>query len=255
MGKLTFKAAAVTDAGIVRKVNEDAYICRIIDAGEHYAGIFAVADGVGGLQKGEVASLTAVSNVNQWWETLFREHYHDKTFLQQSLENVFQLTNDDLLQFGNKHNIKLATTMSALFLYKNRYRIVHTGDSRIYVCKGGIFAKCRQLTHDHTYPVQKEANGRIIYKQVLTDCLGSKKTFLKTITEDKIEKKDLFLICSDGIYKTLNLNTIQLFVRKYHKNPERLCRALVEQVKKNGETDNISVIAVKIDEQKGNERV
>lgn len=255
MGKLKFEAAAVTDAGVVRSVNEDAYVCRVIDAGEHYAGIFAVADGVGGLQKGEVASLTAVSHVNRWWETVFREHYHDKDFLQQSLENVFQLTNDDLIQFGTKHNIKLATTMSALLLYKNRYIIVHTGDSRIYGCKGGVFVKCRQLTQDHTCPVQKEVNGQIIYKQVLTDCLGSKKTFLKTIAEDKIAKKDLFLVCSDGIYKTLNLHTIQLFVKKYGKNPDKLCRALVEQVKNNGETDNISVIAIKIEEQKGNGRI
>lgn len=255
MGKLKFEVAAVTDAGVVRSINEDAYVCRVIDAGEYYAGIFAVADGVGGLQKGEVASLTAVSNVNKWWETVFREHYHDKAFLQQSLEDVFQLTNDDLIQFGTKNNIKLATTMSALLLYKNRYIIVHTGDSRIYVRKGGIFAKCRQLTRDHTCMVQKEANGQIFYKQVLTDCLGSKKNFLKAIAEDRIEKKDIFLICSDGVYKTLNLKKINNFIKKYGKNPERLCRVMVEQVKKNGETDNISVIAVKIDEQKGNERI
>lgn len=246
MKKLRFEVAALTDAGIGGRKNEDSYICRVIDARSHYAGIFAVADGVGGLQKGEMASLTAVSDINKWWESLFREHYNDEVYIKQSLTGVFEFVNEKLIKFGVENNIKLATTMSALLLYKNRYIIVHTGDSRIYLGRRGFFAKCRQLTHDYSIPVKKEIDGRIFYKWMLTDCLGNTENFKKFVSEGEIQEGDIFIVCSDGVYKTMELNKIKSLMKKHGSNPKTFCGALVEQAKKNGETDNISVIVVKI---------
>lgn len=251
MGKLKFEVAAVTDAGIREGKNEDAYLCRVVDVGDCQAGIFVVADGVGGLQKGDVASLTAVSNVGVWWDTVFKAHYGDADYVRQSLLEAFRLTNEDLIQFGLKNNIKLATTMSALLFYQNSYIVVHTGDSRIYRYEGGFFAKLTQLTQDHSRTIQKEADGRIYYKQALTDCLGNKDSFQKTVVDGALEEGDVFLVCSDGVYKTMNKKTIKNIIKKHKKNPAGLVRFLVEQAKENGETDNISVIAVRVDRQKG----
>lgn len=64
MKLLKMEAAGVTDEGTVKKVNEDGFFYKIVDAGASYAGVFAVADGVGGGIKGEVASSAAIAQIN-----------------------------------------------------------------------------------------------------------------------------------------------------------------------------------------------
>lgn len=246
MKKLKLEVSAVTDAGTVREVNEDAYLCKIIDAKEFYAGIFAVADGVGGLQRGEIASLTAIANVNKWWETDFRKHYRNQETVMKSFVDMMRVTNQELLHFGEKNQIKLATTLSALLIYKDQAVIFHTGDSRIYRFRKGAFYKLEQMTEDHSCLVMKNINGRVLPKWVLTDCLGNQEDFRCFTNVSEIRKNDIFLIVSDGIYKTMETNQLSGFMKENKKSPGEMCSLLVDRVKQNGERDNISVIVLRV---------
>lgn len=245
MNKLRFETASVSDAGIVKEINEDSYICKLLETKEHFAGIFAVADGVGGLAKGEVASLKAVSNINKWWESEFKAHYEDFDYLIRSLQKVFYCTNLELLEYGRKNNLKLATTMTALLLYKNQYVIVHSGDSRVYRFRRGITFYCDQLSEDHSCIVQKNRNHQIYYKRVLTECLGNKESCKQFVSMGEIKKNDIFIICSDGLYKTLDTKQMVSIVKKNKKDVKKICTLCLDTVKQNRETDNISAIVLK----------
>jgi serine/threonine protein phosphatase PrpC len=245
MKKLTLKAAGVTDIGC-KESNQDAFVYKVADVGEHYAGIFAVADGVGGLKKGELASALAISNINRWWQEQFKPHYHNQEYLVQSLTDVFKQTNKELLMLARMQGVRMATTLSVLVIHKGKLIIVHVGDSRIYRIRPGLRPGIVQMTEDHSCNITREINGRPVSKTVLTQCLGNKEEFRHYSRAGLIQKQELYLVCSDGIYKTLAASEIMGICRRYRKDLPQAGAALVEAAKSKGETDNLTAILVRI---------
>jgi protein phosphatase len=165
----------ITDAGTVKEINEDSFVYKVVNIGENMAGIFAVADGVGGLQKGDIASATAISILNKWWEEVFKNNYKDRDYLVKSLIRIPEIINTELLDMINKDGIKMATTLSVMLIYKKEAFVVNVGDSRIYKVQKGLFKpSIRQLTQDHSTFVNREVDGKIFRKSVLTECLWNK---------------------------------------------------------------------------------
>ena len=248
MKKLKLCVSGITDVGAIKNVNQDSFVYKVVDAGECFAGIFAVADGVGGLEKGEVASSMAISNINRWWENEFKNHYHDQEYLIRTLIDCFKNTNTEIINMAKRNEIKAATTLTVLFIYKNNYFIVHIGDSRIYKINGLFNRKIDQITQDHSCIIDKQINGRTIKKSVLTECLGNKEQCNHFCAMSPIKKNDIFIVCSDGIYKTMADNKILDLINQNKNNIQNVCQSLVDTVKLNGETDNISVIAIKVND-------
>ena len=248
MKKQRLEVAGLSDAGIIKEINQDSFVYKVVDAGEHYAGIFAIADGVGGLEKGELASAIAISNLNKWWEYEFKNHYPDQTYLIESLITMLKTTNLEIIRTGRIEGIKMATTMSVLFIYKEQAIIVHVGDSRIYKVSGFFSPKIQQLSQDHSVNVSREINGRTVQKSVLTDCLGNKEEFKYFSSVEPIVKNEIYILCSDGIYKTMEDKTILAVIRGSSNGCRQICSSLMENAKNNGETDNISIITVRITE-------
>lgn len=247
MKKYKFQVAGISDVGTVKKVNEDGFVYKVIDAGEHFSGIFAVADGVGGLEKGDVASSIAISNINKWWENEFKKYYNDRENLVKSLITTLNITNKELITFATNQSIRMATTLSVLFIHKDDGIIVHIGDSRIYKSNPGTFStKIEQLTQDHSCYVNKSINGRIVKKSVLTECLGNKDIINHFCVMNPVKKGDIYILGSDGIYKTMTEAKLAEVVKRNKSNMQELCENLVDTVKTNGEKDNISVIAIKV---------
>lgn len=237
----------ITDAGTVKEINEDSFVYKVVNAGENMAGIFAVADGVGGLQKGDIASKTAISILNKWWEEVFKNHYKDREYLVKSLIRVPEIINTELMDMINKDGIKMATTFSVMLIYKKEAFIVHVGDSRIYKVQKGLFKpSIRQLTQDHSTFVNKEVDGKIFRKNVLTECLGNKEKFNYFSYAEELSPNDLYLLCSDGIYKTQEMQEIKEVIVKSRYQVKIICEELVQRAKGKKERDNISVIAVRI---------
>ena len=246
MKLLKIEAAGVTDVGNVKAVNEDGFVYKIVNAETSYAGFFAVADGVGGAVKGEVASSTAIAYINRWWEEDFKTYFHDETLMIQSLISTFQQINEQLLHLSANSNYKIATTLSVLVVHKNKFYIVHTGDSRIYKYSGLINEKLIQLTQDQSCYINKNIEGKLIKKSVLTECLGYKSVCNHFCNSGEIKKNDIFLLCSDGIYKTIPDIHIGKLLKANRANLNVICQSLIDRAKQNGETDNITAIALKI---------
>jgi protein phosphatase len=242
MKVLNIQAAGLTDAGTCKSVNQDNFVYKIVEADNSYAGIFAVADGVGGLDRGEVASTIAISNINKWWNDDFKKYFNDAETLKQSLILCFKKSNEDIIQYSKQNNMRTATTLSALLIHKNMYYIVHTGDSRIYRIDG----KIELLTVDQSCYINKTVNGITYRKSVLTDCLGSKESLNCHHTFGEIYKNQIFVLCSDGIYKTIEDAEIHRCIKRNKNALEQCCLGLVNEAKNRGETDNITLIIAKI---------
>jgi len=248
MKKLKLEVAGLSDAGIVKEINQDSFVYKVVDTGEYYAGIFAIADGVGGLEKGELASAVAVSNLNKWWEHEFKNHYQDQPYLVRSLITMLKTANLEIIRMGQTEGIKMATTMSILFIHMDQAIIIHVGDSRIYKVTGLFSPKIRQLTQDHSVFINREINGRTVRKSVLTDCLGNKEEFKYFSSMEPVSKNEIYFLCSDGIYKTMEDKDILTVIRGSKNDCLQICRSLMDKVKDNGETDNISIITVRVTE-------
>ncbi len=246
MKRLNFEAFGISDVGIDKQVNQDSFVYKVVETGDFCCGIFAVADGVGGLEKGEVASSIAISCINKWWENDFKSNVSDLDFLIKSLIQTIKDANDQIKKLADAKSIKMATTLSVLFLYKDSYFIINVGDSRIYKISNFFSGRITQLTQDHSQIIEKTYNGQLVRKSVLTQCLGNKDSFEYFCTTEKLKKNDYFMLCSDGIYKTQPSEVVLKILRENIKNISKICSGLIDNAKVNNEKDNISVIVVRI---------
>lgn len=244
MGKFKFDAFGMTDAGVLDKTNEDSYIYKIVDAGLYFAGIFAVADGVGGLENGEVASSSAISNINKWWESEFKTYYNDREYLITSLKARIEEINKELMRLSEEYAGKMATTLTILLIYKDEGYIFHIGDSRVYRLAPGIRKQFEQLTKDHSVAINVPYEGGFIRKSMLTECLGHKKEINIYCSVREVRKGEVYIVCSDGAYKTTDMGELGETVRCCRTELGLMCKEIVSKAKTKGETDNISVVAV-----------
>lgn len=235
-----FDIAAISDVGIQKDINQDCYVYRAVSAGEEQAAILAVADGVGGMDAGEKASSMAIASLNHWWETTFRQLYNRPETIRQSLELWLKKANKSILAYARQNNLRMGTTISVLLLYKGQYHLIHVGDSRIYKLPRGLMPQLARLTQDHATVIQQ--GGR--RKWVLTHCLGYKDEFDIFYACGTIKTGDIYLLCTDGLYKTASEKELAKMIKKATSLTEAL-HALINSVKANGETDNITAILAK----------
>ncbi len=243
---LKFDVFGITDIGTTKAVNQDCFTYRVVDVDNEYSGVFAVADGVGGLDSGEIASSIAIYNVNEWWENEFKSHYDDYSYIVKSLIDCMHQSNIDIIEESKANNIRSASTLSILLLYKNLFTIVHTGDSRIYRVRGTLIPKMELLTQDQSCLVQRNINGQIVMKSVLTECLGNREMLNHYCNNGEYKKNDIFILGSDGICKKNTDSEILSIVRANRNNMQQLSNTMVNTVKSKGETDNITSISIKI---------
>lgn len=223
-------AFGLTDAGRVKKVNQDALF---YDSQPNGCGVFAVADGVGGLERGEVASVMATTSVQNWWKKrtapIGREEAIDQ------LSRLMFEINQAILAFGQRENIRCATTLTVLYLGQGTYTIAHAGDSRAYLFEKN---ELLQLTTDHSKEVEQ--------RNLLTNGVGYQSKFRCDCPSGPTRQGQLFLLCSDGIYKRNYHAALERMVASHGSDLQQLCNVLVESAKQKGESDNITVIAVRI---------
>ena len=223
-------AFGITDAGRIKKINQDAifYECR-----PNGCGIFAVADGVGGLERGEVASAMATASVRDWWQKQGNPIRQEEAIDQ--LSRLTFETNQAILAFGQRESIRCATTLTLMYIGQGSYTVAHAGDSRAYLYEGRIL---RQLTTDHAKEVEQ--------RNLLTNGVGYQRKFRCDCPCGPVQRGQLFLLCSDGIYKRNDVAALEQMMATHENNLQQLCNVLVESAKQKGESDNITAIAVQI---------
>lgn len=187
--------------------------------------LFAVCDGVGSTAGGGETSTFCVRFLERWFNEL-----KDELRLSIAFQESILLLQKELSAFLLKNNLKGASTLSALLLYKNNYYIVNLGDSRVYGMNEGYV---EQLTLD-----QIDSQGRLI------EYLGKSTEVFLYYREGK-RKYLHFLVCSDGFYRKMNWDFFNEKIER--KNIGNRLNEMVNYAVFCGETDNISVILINDD--------
>ncbi len=230
-----------SDRGIVRDNNEDFFFAERIGEEEF---LFAVADGMGGHLAGEVASRRAI-------ETLVRE-FTRKTDepLPSKIRRVFDKINSEIITEGNENLDQrgMGTTLSALYIKKDRAFVAHIGDSRIYHFSGRLI----QLTEDHSFVGKLVKDGLISPEEakvhpkrnILYQSIGMRRGINVQVEGPiKIKEGEKFLLCTDGLTVVVEEEEIETLLSK-DISPKKTVNELVDTALKRGAPDNVTVIVV-----------
>jgi serine/threonine protein phosphatase PrpC len=240
------RIAARSDLGKVRDNNEDcvAYDTRL--------GIVVLADGMGGLRAGEVASATAVAAVMEY----LVENAGDETVahtLGDTLRDALEVANRRVRAAADaRHDYAgMGTTLVAGALRNNRFVAAHIGDSRAYRFRAGELAR---LTDDHSLVQQLVAQGilsptearRSPNRNIVTRAVGLEDEVEADVREVDAQAGDLFLLCSDGLTDMIDDAAIARCVSEAQGDgePGRVVDALIEAALSCGGFDNVSVVAL-----------
>jgi serine/threonine protein phosphatase PrpC len=241
----------LTDSGIVREHNEDFighYVPSNPDEGRTHGWLFALADGVGGQDRGEVASKTAVESVIEGFRIAPRGEA-----LTASLPRIVQKANLNVYETGraaSSGGVNMATTIVTCALRYDRAVIAHVGDSRCYLIRHGI---AQQLTRDHTVVADQMRLGILSAREaeesekrhLLSRSLGSDLFVNVEIDDHQVHVDDALLLCSDGLYGSVKPADIANIVA-FNPNPAVAAAKLVELARERDGGDNISVQLIRV---------
>lgn len=230
---------ALSEKGDYREKNEDSIFMETHEFGNKCSGIFAVADGVGGLEQGEIASSVAVEHVKKWWSYFVKNPMPTGQILE-SLEKMTLKADGYLKDLSKKTDeyVRMATTLSVFLIYDNMGFITHIGDSKIYrKDSSGIFS---QISVNH---LRKKADSdRYLLSEYLSSLSKMPSPQLLAFT---LYPDERFYIGSDGAFSRESLSLIQ------NEQKTDLCQDLITLQRKQGERDNISIISVLTKGEKG----
>jgi len=238
---LAARYAARSDIGLNRQTNEDAWLVR--------PPLFAVADGMGGAQAGEVASRVALQTLSGAAATIDpRDPAAGEALLaaaHRANRRVWELSREYPSQAG------MGTTLTALTLCARGARLAHIGDSRAYVLRGG---ELRQITDDHSLVAEMVRSGELAEGQapghplrsVLSRALGTEPEPQIDLLDVDLEPGDVILLCSDGLTGPVPADRIAELLGR--DDPENAAEALVAAALDAGGPDNITVVVVRLEE-------
>jgi len=229
--------AGFTDPGRKRRRNEDSYVIE--------PPLFAVADGMGGAQAGEVASRLAAA--------AFRE-FHDAddldpeerlvAIIQEANRRIYERAADDSEASG------MGTTITAALVGGTGLAIGHVGDSRAYRLRAGRF---EQLTDDHSLVADLVRSGRLTpeeadvhpQRSVITRALGTDAQVDVDTFTVPAENDDLFLLCSDGLTTMVGDEEIRDLVTRA-RDLDQAGKGLVKAANRAGGEDNVTVVLFRV---------
>jgi PPM family protein phosphatase len=239
------KAAARSDMGRVRTNNEDSFLA------DPDRGLFIVADGMGGITGGEVASALAVSVVS--------ECLRGRISASASSADVLAALEGALVEADSKIKERtrlqselsgMGTTIILTLVRGDSVSIAHVGDSRGYLVRG---ASIRRLTEDHTVVAQIVRSGMITddearthkLKHVLSQALGSSPSPVPGLQSLRLHAGDAVILCTDGVTDMVDDEELGRIVQDCGEDVDLACRQVVARANENGGRDNITVVVIR----------
>lgn len=232
-----YAIALKSDLGTNRETNEDSCGCRINTDGTL---LFAVADGIGGYEGGEVASAMAIAITLDAYCTSPREWGPAKR-----LNRAVQRAN---IEIHNKALTipelrRMGTTLTAVVIDNGTLHAAHVGDCRLYLVRRG---KISQLTKDHTVVQERVRMGlmtaararRHPERSALSRSVGHELIVSVDRITLQVEQNDRLLLCSDGLYNVLEEHELASTI--FGHDAESACKALVEMANHRGTADNLT---------------
>lgn len=247
-----------SDFGKVRTNNEDSvgsFIPASRQQARSHGFLFAVADGVGGLDLGEVASATAVSVITEEFARA-QSGAMLISLLPRLIQQANSAVHDCTLNPAHRGR-KMATTLVACALRYDQAVVSHVGDSRCYLVRGG---KARQVTQDHTLVNEQRKVGLISAsdipnsdaRHVLMRSLGPEMFVAPDTSALTIQPGDVLVLCTDGLHDELSESEIASIVSQ-KKDASQMARELVARAVEidGGDNTTAQVIRVRSVEQVG----
>jgi PPM family protein phosphatase len=231
--------AGASDTGRKRRRNEDSYVIA--------PPIFAVADGMGGAQAGEIASRLAAAALEDTDPGAKSGAERVTSLIQEANRRVHQRAIADPATSG------MGTTMTVALVEGTRVTFGHVGDSRAYRYRDGVI---EQITEDHSLVNELLKSGKLSpeeadthpQRSVITRAVGTDPDVdVDSFTIDA-EVGDVFLICSDGLTDMVGDEDIRSVLEKFHNDLDRATKSLVSAANRGGGEDNITVVAFAISE-------
>ncbi len=232
-------AAAFTDVGTVRKINEDDYMSNSPQA--HWA----VADGMGGHDKGDVASQSISVALKVLEQPAEFTHFVD------NIEDSLIAVNQKLQDLAGDGDSLIGSTVAGLALHQQHALYYWAGDSRIYRLRN---KKLSQLSIDHTFTQELVDQGKLSLdevashpnKNVITRAVGADYELFVDFEMTAIQADDLFFICSDGIEKEMSDEQVQALLNQHRDDLDVAGQQLMDTVLARNARDNVTFILVAI---------
>ncbi|MCW8962796.1 MAG: protein phosphatase 2C domain-containing protein [Gammaproteobacteria bacterium] len=228
---------ARTNVGKVRKVNEDS----VLDHGD--AGIWVVADGMGGHAAGDVASTAIVDKLAKI------EASADANELIEAAENGLLEVNESLIQQAMERTDRqtMGSTVAVLVAFHDKCFTLWAGDSRVYRVRNG---QLERITCDHSKVQDLVDDGLITEEEaerhpeanVITRAIGASRNLFIDLDIHDVKAGDRYMVCSDGLYKEVMDEELTDLISL--GSPEEACNALVDLTLERGSRDNVTVIVV-----------
>jgi protein phosphatase len=232
------EAGAATHVGKVRRHNEDNFIVATP------RGLWAVADGMGGLAAGDVASCVVVEELSAVASAASAAE------LLESCEQRIINANSRLRKLSDERGALIGTTVAVLLIFDGHFAGVWSGDSRIYRIRR---RRIEQISVDHSEVQELIAEGRLTPEEartwprrnVITRAIGVNDHPELDIKGGALEPGDIFVICSDGL--TNHVTDEEILTLASENPPQQACDLLVGLTLDRGATDNVTVVAVVYD--------
>ncbi len=239
-----FSCYGLTHTGLVRDHNEDSFACASDQ------GLWMVADGMGGHSSGDFASQTLAEQARMFR----RRPTLDQSILllEETFLNAHQLILDETASRSTQATI--GSTLVSLFAWRNLAFVMWAGDSRAYVLRQDRLIR---LTEDHSLVEELVRMGQLAADKaeehpasnVVLNAVGVEDNLYFDLEYSPIHDQDLFLLCSDGLYKDLSDDTIETLLRNRANDLEKACSELIEAALEAGGSDNCTVILIKAEQR------
>ncbi|MGB1799736.1 MAG: PP2C family protein-serine/threonine phosphatase [Gammaproteobacteria bacterium] len=237
---LSWHSHGITNVGKVRKHNEDSMLERT------EAGMWVVADGMGGHDGGDLASQMIVNTLKKIHQGISLERYID------DIEDTLIEVNKNLIQIASERSKRttIGSTVVMMLAYENYCVYLWAGDSRLYRLRDN---QLRQMTTDHSQVEQYVEQGLISREEaavhphgnMITRAVGASQNFFLDMGIQEMQKGDRYLLCSDGLTKhTLDF---EFEDRLGNGSAEDICKELIDLTLDRGAGDNVTAIVIDID--------
>jgi len=231
-----------TDTGKKRRRNEDEYVVS--------PPLFAIADGMGGAQAGELASSLAAGAVRDDETVSGSGERRVTELIQEANRRVYQRSNQDASASG------MGTTMTVALVEDGAVVFGHVGDSRAYLIRD---RRLEQLTEDHSLVAELVRSGKLSpeeaethpQRSVITRALGTDPDVDVDTFSIPTQAGDLFMLCSDGLTSMVEDEAILEAAEKHRDDLQAAVKALIRAANKGGGEDNITVVLFEIGDGAG----
>jgi protein phosphatase len=240
------KFGASSDIGLVRSINQDSYYIPVNTA----LPLFMVADGMGGHNAGEIASVMAIDKIREWMAENSTDLTNVRTIKKSIVKSV---------EYANRHIYNhakeiegckgMGTTLTMLYVFDDKIVVGHVGDSRAYLITSNEIS---QMTQDHSLVQQLLVEGKISkreakshpQKNVITRAVGTSSDIEVDVLTLDIKKDDIVILCSDGLTNMVAEEELKdLFIDE--TDIQKACEKAIEGAKLKGGSDNITVLGIR----------